>query len=85
MKPSYKPFISIFSKPIKTTTFIGKWDELVEGQQNGLQKIFGELSETDLNIYMQSGKFDHPGAFNMLSIDNFSAKQAEYAQKLTSG
>ena len=34
---------------------------------------------------MQSGKFDHPGGFNMLSIDNFSAKQAEYAQKLTSG
>ncbi|MFY9307571.1 MAG: hypothetical protein WAQ28_00840 [Bacteroidia bacterium] len=77
--------VFVYSKPNKTTTFIGKWDELVNGEQNGLQKIYNELSETDLNIYMQSGNFDHPGGFNMLSIENFVAKQSEYAQKLSMG
>lgn len=84
-KPSFKPLRTIWSKQNNTTTFIGKWDELVNGQQNGLQKVYDELSQSDLNIYMQSGKFDHPGGFNMLSIDNFPAKQAEYAQKLSAG
>lgn len=84
-KPSYKPLRTIWSKENKTTTFIGKWDELVSGQQNGLQKIYGELTQSDLNIYMQTGQFDHPGGFNMLSIDNFPVKQAEYAQKISSG
>jgi TANFOR domain-containing protein len=84
-KPSYKPFRTIFSKKDKTTTFIGKWNEVVSGEQKGLQTVFTELSESDLNIYMQSGKLDHPSGFNMLSIDNLSLKQAEYVQKLNSG
>jgi len=83
-KPSYKRLRLIWIKQNKTTTFIGKWDEVINGQQNGLQIIYGELSPSDINIYMQSGKFDHPGGFNMLSIDNFIAKQAEYTQKLSS-
>ena len=84
-KPSYLPNRIIWSKPNKTITFIGKWSEEIAGQQNGLQKVFGELSESDLNIYMNSGKFDHPGGFNMLSIDNFGAKEAEYLLKKQQG
>jgi hypothetical protein len=42
------------------------------------------LYQSDLNIYMLSGKFDNPGGFNMLSIDNFPEKQIEYVQKLSS-
>ncbi|QFZ53923.1 hypothetical protein FEZ18_03400 [Oceanihabitans sp. IOP_32] len=84
-KPTYKPLRTIWSKEGKTTTFIGKWDETVNGQQNGLQKVFDELSESDLNIYMQSGKFEHRGGFNMLSIEDFSLKQAEYVQKINTG
>ena len=80
-KPSYKPFRSIYSKLDKTTTFIGKWDEIVGGKQNGLQKVFDELSENDLNIYMQSGKFDHPGGFNMLSIEDWNIRVVEEAAK----
>lgn len=57
----------------------------MSGKQNGLKKVYEELSQSDLNIYLHSGKFDHPGGFNMLSIDDFSAKQAEYVQKLKSG
>lgn len=81
-RPSYRPDRIIFSRANKTSTFIGKWDEIVGGQQNGLQKVFNELSENDLNIYLLTGKLDHPGGFNMLSIDNFAAKQAEYVEKL---
>ncbi len=80
-KPSYLPNRIIWSKPNKTITFIGKWSEEIAGQQNGLQKVFGELSESDLNIYMQSGKFDHPGGFNMLSIEGWTTTVVEEAAK----
>jgi hypothetical protein len=85
IKPSYNPLRTIWSKEGKTTTFIGKWDEIINGNQNGLQKVFEELSENDLNIYMLSGKFEHPGGFNILSIDNFSSKQIEYLQNMSAG
>jgi hypothetical protein len=88
-KPSYLPLRTIWSKEGKTTTFIGKWSERVDGKEIGLKALYDELtsvnsmpgkSTTDLNIYMLSGKFDHPGGFNMLSIENFSGKQLEYLQ-----
>jgi hypothetical protein len=74
VKPSYKPLRTIWSKEGKTTTFIGKWSEIIDGKQNGLQKVFEELSENDLNIYMLSGKFEHPGGFNMLSVEGWTTK-----------
>jgi hypothetical protein len=80
-KPSFKPLRTIWSKQNKTTTFIGKWSEIINGEQNGLQKVYGELSQSDLNIYMQSGKFDHPGGFNMLSIEGWDTKVVQEAAK----
>jgi hypothetical protein len=80
-KPSYKPLRTIFSKANKTTTFIGKWDEEIDKKQNGLKEVKKNLSESDLNIYMQSGKFDHPGGFNMLSVDDWDTKVVPEAIK----
>jgi hypothetical protein len=80
-KPSYKPLRTIWSKEGKTTTFIGKWDEIIEGKQNGLQKVAEELSGNDLNIYMLSGRFEHPGGFNMLSIEGWNTKVVNEAIK----
>ena len=77
--PSYKPYRVISSNPNKTTTFIGKWDELVNGNQNGLQIVIENLSQNDLNIYMLTGKLDHPGGFNMLSIEDWNTKVVQQA------
>jgi hypothetical protein len=77
-KPSYLPLRTIWSKEGKTTTFIGKWSEIIEGKENGLKIVFEELSKqnstVDFNIYMLSGKFDHPGGFNLLSIEGWNTK-----------
>ena len=78
-RPTYKSFRTIYSNQNKTTTLIGKWSELLNGNQNGLQKVFNELSDTDLNIYMQSGKFDNKGGFNMLSIEGWSTTVVQEA------
>ncbi|GHT24742.1 hypothetical protein AGMMS4957_18280 [Bacteroidia bacterium] len=89
-KPTYQPLRTIWSKDGKTTTFIGKWREDVAGQENGLQKVYNELSSvkgeagqstTDLNVYMLSGKFDNPGGFNLLSIEGYSTTVVEAAAK----
>lgn len=65
-KPSYKPLRIIFSKPNKTITVVGKW-------KGELESLYNELSKTtDLNVYMKSGRFDNPGGFNMLSIEDWS-------------
>ena len=67
-KPLYKPLRTVWSSANKTTSIIGKW----EGE---LKVLFTELSKTtDLNIYMLTGKFDHPGGFNMLSIEDWGTK-----------
>ncbi|MDR2953967.1 MAG: hypothetical protein LBV43_02680, partial [Prevotella sp.] len=73
--------LPITSTPNKTTTFIGRWSDLADGEERGLKVLYNELttvnkvsgqSVTDLNVYMLTGKFDHPGGFNMLSIDDWS-------------
>lgn len=38
-----------------------------------LEEVFKELGETDLNIYLLSGKFDNIGGFNMLSIEDWTS------------
>ncbi len=58
-------FRTIWSQADKTTTLIGRW-------QGQLSEVFENLSTSDLNIYMISGKFDNPGGFNMLSIKDWS-------------
>lgn len=74
-KPSYKSLRTIWSKQGKTTTIIGKW-------QGELEVLYEELSKTtDLNIYMLSGRFDHPSGFNMLSIENWSNLVDNLAKK----
>src|SRR5690606_18841347 len=78
-RPTYKSSRIIYSSQNKTITLIGKWSEKVDGVENGLKKVFDELSETDLNIYMQSGKFDNKGGFNMLSIEGWSTKVVQEA------
>jgi len=83
-KPSYLPDRIIISSPNKTTTFIGKWEGELQKLYNELTSVNGVVgvSETDLNIYMQSGKFDHMGGFNMLSIEDWNTKVIqEAAQK----
>ena len=77
-KPNYLPDrLSITSKPGKTVTFIGKWF-------GELENVYKELSGEDLNVYMLSGKFEHPGGFNILSIENFTSKLTEYSRKVNS-
>lgn len=80
VRPTYLSNRIVWSNPNKTTTLIGKWSELVKGQENGLKKVFSELSETDLNIYMKSGKFDNFGGFNMLSIEDWGTKVVQEAR-----
>ena len=78
-KPTYRPFRTIYSNPNTTTTLIGKWDEILNGSQNGLKKVRDELVDADLNIYMQSGKFENKGGFNMLSIEGWNTKVVKEA------
>src|SRR5690606_35537198 len=44
-------------------------------------KVFEELGDTDLNVYLLSGKLDNPGGFNMLSIDDYSKLIEELSAK----
>jgi succinate dehydrogenase flavin-adding protein (antitoxin of CptAB toxin-antitoxin module) len=90
LRPSYIPNRSIYSNPNKTTTFIGKWEDVISGQERGLKAVHAELtsvngvpglSTTDLNIYMISGKLDHPGGFNMLSIEGYDTRVVQEAAR----
>lgn len=49
-----------------------------------MENVYKELSGEDLNVYMLSGKFEHPGGFNILSIENFTSKLTEYSRKINS-
>ncbi len=69
-RPVYIANRIIWSKQNKTTTLIGKW-------KDELEKVFEELGSSDLNIYLLSGKFDNPGGFNMLSIENWTSLKNE--------
>ena len=73
-KPAYLSYRVILSNPNKTTTMIGKWF-------GELENVYKELATQDLNIYMISGKFEHKGGFNMLSIDDWSIIVADLEAK----
>ncbi len=74
VKPKYLSSRIIFSNPDKTITVIGRW-------QGELEEVYKALSAQDLNIYMLSGKFEHKGGFNMLSMDDWSKIKANIEAK----
>ena len=82
-KPTYLPNRIIWSEAGKTTTVVGKWQGELEVLYNELTSVnnIPHQSATDLNIYMQSGKFDNPGGFNMLSIEGWTTTVIEEAAK----